>query len=232
MFGWAGFYLSQEASAVLWALQTSTDPGVVDIAELVPELQWPVNLDIRPAQKRLGVMFGSCIDGLWNVRGGMMNRTTACIRAFWLLEMVTEDQRAPRLWTYEWSLFENAPDDLNSIQFWTHIPWELEYTPEITPWALRFIATQNSPENMLNLIVTHFNPSDSALEDASIFPNFLFCLSSCFSCTIAQDPAVLNKRTHYTSIQEPSGVSEGQNPLDYKVADNIRELVPKRHAAF
>ncbi|KAJ7714710.1 hypothetical protein B0H14DRAFT_2644362 [Mycena olivaceomarginata] len=37
--------VSQETSAVIWALETSTDPAVVMIAaELVPELHWPVNL--------------------------------------------------------------------------------------------------------------------------------------------------------------------------------------------
>jgi hypothetical protein len=193
--------ISQEASAVLWALETSTDPRVVEIAvELIPELQWPVNLNVRLAQKRLDDTLRSCIKDLWTVRDRTVNRITNCIKAFWLLDMVTEeDQRSPILWATAYISphrdGSTSFQDLFSIQFWTCTAWDLRYTvPEITPWALRFIAAQNPPENMLKTVVTHFNPSNSVLKDDSIFADFLFCLNSFFSRTMPRDRSVLNKR--------------------------------------
>jgi hypothetical protein len=187
---------SKEVSAVLWALETSTDPRLVEIAaEMVPDLQGPVNLDARPALKRLDDMFRSCLNG-HNVRDGMTNRATACIRAFWVLDMVTEeDQQAPNLWTCDRARVYNASGDLVSIQFWTHRPLTLSYgVAPITPWSLRFLAAQNSPKEMLKTILWHFNPSDSIIEDESIFADFLFCLNSFFICTAPQDHSIRDKR--------------------------------------
>jgi hypothetical protein len=43
---------SNEATALVWMLETSTDPGLAETAaEMVPELQWPLNLDFRSALK-------------------------------------------------------------------------------------------------------------------------------------------------------------------------------------
>jgi hypothetical protein len=42
-------------------------------AELVSELQWPVNLDFRPALKRLNDTFDSCIERQHYVWEGMIN---------------------------------------------------------------------------------------------------------------------------------------------------------------
>ncbi|KAJ6560644.1 hypothetical protein DFH09DRAFT_1083516 [Mycena vulgaris] len=118
----------------------------------------------------------------------MANRATACIQAFWLLDMATKEaQRAPRLWTCRWSSIDNAPEDLDSIQFWTHTPRDLHYmVPEITLWALRFIAAQNPPENTLKTVLAHFNPSDSALKDKSNFAEFYVAERRCTdSVTVA-----------------------------------------------
>ncbi|KAF7369352.1 hypothetical protein MVEN_00263800 [Mycena venus] len=162
--------ISEDVSAVVWALETSTDPGVVEIAaELVPELQWPLNLEVRPAQKRLDDTFRSCIKGSWTVPDGMANRATACIRAFWFLDMVTkETQRPPWLWTH----------------------------------------------------------CNSALEDESIFADFLFCLNSFFSQTMPQDCAVLNKSRYTTRLitllfKNLVRRLTDSNPLNTEIAANI-----------
>ncbi|KAJ7836456.1 hypothetical protein B0H14DRAFT_3460678 [Mycena olivaceomarginata] len=188
---------SKEVSAVVWALETSTDPGLVEIAaDLVPELQWPVKRDTRSALKRLDDIFRSCIINTWNIRDGMTNRATACILAFWMLDMVTrETQRTPNLWTFDFIMIDNTSEALDSIQFWSRTPWDLDSTvPQITLWALRFIAAHNPPEDSVKTILRHFNPNDSALKDKSIFADFLFCLNSVFCDSVAQDHSVLDKR--------------------------------------
>ncbi|KAJ6553185.1 hypothetical protein B0H19DRAFT_1155869 [Mycena capillaripes] len=222
------YSLSKEASAVVWALQTSTNPGLVEIAaEIVPELQWPVSLDVRPALKRLDDTFRSCVHG-WDIREEMMSRATACIRAFWILDMVTEDgQRTLNLWTYEWwRLFYRPPGDLDSILFWTHKPWPLNQNwrvPSITQWTLRFIAAQNPSEEMLTTILEHVDTADS---QKSTFADFLFCLNSCFSPTVARDRSMLDK-TQYTTLliallfENLLRRLTSVPPLDYSVANDI-----------
>jgi hypothetical protein len=190
---------SKEAAAVLWALETSTDPILVETAaELVPELQWPGNLSFRPALTRLDETFLSCIENKWNIRHGMSTLATTCMRAFWVLDLVTrEDQRAPDLWTWRWTLGITGSADLTSIGFWTSRPFSAGYLDQpITPWTLPLIAGRHLPEKTLGTVLKNFNliPTHSRVNDERIFADFLFCLSSFFSRTAAQDRSVLDKR--------------------------------------
>jgi hypothetical protein len=189
--------LSKESSAVVWALETSTNPKLVEIAaEIVPELQWPPNLDVRPALKRLDDTFRSCTMERWGIREGMLSRAITCIRAFWILDMVTEDdQRTPELWTYDLGDLFTADEDLASLEFWTRRPLDFNYgAAPITPWSLRFISAQNPPEAMLKHILQFkLNETDSTDGQESSFAEFLFCLNSCFSSMVARDRSVLNK---------------------------------------
>jgi hypothetical protein len=84
---------SKEVPAVIWALETSTDPHLVEIsAAMVPELSWgPVNFDIQPSQKRLIDIFESCFNGR-TVRRSMVHRANACIRAFRVFECFADRQ--------------------------------------------------------------------------------------------------------------------------------------------
>lgn len=73
--------------------------------------------------------------------------------------------------------------------------WELLEHP-IIPRTLPLIAEQHLSEEILGTIVKNFNSilSHSPLDDNQIFSDFLFCLSSYFTRTAAQDRAVLDKR--------------------------------------
>lgn len=52
---------SEEAPAVRWLLQISTDPAVVTaIAKMVPEVDWPVDFDASEFSKPLWETFKSC----------------------------------------------------------------------------------------------------------------------------------------------------------------------------
>jgi hypothetical protein len=109
----------------MWVLETSTDLSLVEMAaELFPELQWPLSLNFQPALKRLDDTFASCIEHQWYVRVGMSIRATACIRAFWALDMVTpEGQRTSDIWTSGFpGLQQHTSKELSSIEFWMRRP--------------------------------------------------------------------------------------------------------------
>lgn len=83
---------------------------------------------------------------------------------------------------YLYERVENTSRDLDSIQFWTCQPLNVNYVvAPITPVALPFIAAQDLPEKMLKPILQSFNPSDSTLSDERNFADFLFGLNSIFS---------------------------------------------------
>jgi hypothetical protein len=123
---------------------------------------------------------------------------TTCMQAFWVLDLVTrEDQRAPDLWTWRWTLGITGSADLTSIGFWTSRPFSAGYLDQpITPWTLPLIAGRHLPEKTLGTVLKNFNliPTHSRVNDERIFADFLFCLSSFFSRTAAQDRSVLDKR--------------------------------------
>ncbi|KAJ6549795.1 hypothetical protein B0H19DRAFT_1073712 [Mycena capillaripes] len=228
--------VSKEASAVVWAIETSTDPKVVEIAaKLVPDLQWPVNLDIQLALKRLDDTFNSCIDSsdMVYIRDGMDSCATTCIRAFWMLDMVTEKgQKTPDLWTYTHKQVFNAPGEIGSLLFWTSPTWDIQYgVPEITPWALRFIAGRNPSEEIIKTILTHFDLNDSNLED-SVFADVLFCINSCLCGTMAQDRSLLDK-SYYTAklvvllFQNLVKRLTETEPMDPEIANGIIIKVAK-----
>ncbi|KAJ7870974.1 hypothetical protein B0H14DRAFT_2571025 [Mycena olivaceomarginata] len=193
---------SPEASAAMWVLETSTDPRLVETtAELIPELQWPSNLDFQQAQKRLDDTFGSCMqqqDWYFHVCDGMVNRATACIRAFWVFDMVTpEGQRTPDLWTSGFPVLkQHTSKELSSIKFWRHRPFNMSHSAEsITPLTLRFIAAYDLPETVLETFLENFNliPSGSEIDNKLIYADFLFSLVSFFHPTTARDRSVQDK---------------------------------------
>ncbi|KAJ7887162.1 hypothetical protein B0H13DRAFT_2534385 [Mycena leptocephala] len=54
---------SLEGPAVLWVLETSTDPAMISVAaEMAIDLQWPLDLDLTVAMGRLEETFKSCFD--------------------------------------------------------------------------------------------------------------------------------------------------------------------------
>jgi hypothetical protein len=77
---------SVEVSAVMWILETSTDPVVVTAAaELAVDLQWPLDLDLTSARRRLRENFHSCFNissGAFQLRRDMADRAINCGRAF------------------------------------------------------------------------------------------------------------------------------------------------------
>ncbi|KAJ6568762.1 hypothetical protein B0H19DRAFT_1133912 [Mycena capillaripes] len=232
---------SEEISAVIWALETSTSPDMVgSAADMVPELRWwPVKFDVQPALKRLYEVHESCKVG-YTVQEGMIDRATACMKAFAVLELVTEQhQRTPDSWGYSPLSLSNSPnaneEELKSLVkffriFRTTEPleaWELAVAEKpwvMTQWILRFIGTRQCPEMHLRTVLTCFHaPKEYA---PPILADFLFCLNSFFSPTMACDRSVLYKNEYEVLLitllfENLNKRLADKTPLDQEIAHDI-----------
>ncbi|KAJ7889042.1 hypothetical protein B0H13DRAFT_1888180 [Mycena leptocephala] len=150
---------SNEVSAVIWALETSTDPIM------------------------------SCINGRV-VCEGMAERATSCIKAFGVLETVTEKpQHTFDLWTFKGTVIQNATDDLQAM-IWFFRLGRSGSSPHII--------SQIIPKNVLGLLNLH----DTSLRDVSFLTDFLFCVNSFFSPMVARDRSVLDKSPTHNNLIE------------------------------
>ncbi|KAJ7758401.1 hypothetical protein B0H16DRAFT_1536084, partial [Mycena metata] len=194
---------SKEVSAVLWVLETSTDPAMVQsAAEMVPELQWwPITSDVRPALKRLADIFNSCFTGE-DLHTGMEARAMACIRAFGVLETVTEvHQRTTDLWTFERQSLPRVHRDLYSIMAFFRLEQFREIEgPPMTRWTLQVIPARQPPTKYLPIVLKHFGRKDSYTRDDPAFADFLFCVISFFRPTSARDRAVQDKSPYMLAL--------------------------------
>ncbi|KAJ7307902.1 hypothetical protein DFH08DRAFT_1051154 [Mycena albidolilacea] len=187
---------SQDISAIIWALETSTDPQLVEVAAaVVPNLQWPVNLNLEPSLEKLADAFQDCFDG-WNVREGMDDRALSCIKAFGVLEMVSE-QHSVNLLTFKPYLITSRNEELVSLVRFFHIdnfqnPWS---RPDIgiVQWSLRFISAQRPPEEHLEVVLNYFEPDEVLLQNPLLCADFLFCINSFFSRPGRSDLSLLDK---------------------------------------
>jgi hypothetical protein len=200
---------SKEAYAVVWALETSTDPVMVHtVAELIPELIWPVDLSIQPAIKRLDDTFRSCIYYKRTqplVLDGMDGVATTCIQAFWAIDLVAqEEQRMPELWTSHFRMLINGSTELQSIQYWIQtffgpraiLDTSRGISPPIILWTLRFLAGRPLPEDTLDTILQYFDfiPTESFEANNQVIAEFLFCINSVLSDIAVRDRSVRDKR--------------------------------------
>jgi hypothetical protein len=197
---------SKEVSAIVWALETSTDPKVVEAAAaLAPSLQWPVDLDLRQSLKRLSDTFNQCLDHRGGRRDryvlleGMRDRCISSIKAFGVLEMVSDRRgTVSNLWSFEYPEIARADAELQSVVRFFRVPhlnnWFFSDTPPITQWSLRFISGQNPPEKHLGTILKFFRPNETSLKDLSLLADFVFCINSFFVSPNARDLSVIDKR--------------------------------------
>ncbi|KAJ7888028.1 hypothetical protein B0H13DRAFT_2533647 [Mycena leptocephala] len=226
---------SKAVNAVIWALETSTDPVMVhSAAVIVPELHWwPVNFDVRPSLKRLADAFESCFNGR-DVHEGMGDRATVYVTAIGVLEMVTDTpQRTFDTWTFEPTVLRNANDDLRTIISFFRISRPLrseeatmdrERVHDITnQWALRFTAAQDLPEQHLKAILRSFKVHNSSLGEF-LLADFLFCVNSFFSPTMARDRSILDKSDYIlllTKLLFENLAKRFERPWDAQIADDI-----------
>ncbi|KAJ7330882.1 hypothetical protein DFH08DRAFT_814972 [Mycena albidolilacea] len=189
-----------------------------------------------------GVEVGLVTKGLehqLHVHTGMTNRATACIRAFWGLDMVIlEVQRTPDLWTSGFpGLGQHTSKELSSIEFWTRRPFDPTYSVEpVTMWSLPLIAANSLPETVLETFLENFNliPSGSEIDDKLIYADFLFSLVSFFHPTTARDRSVRPYIELLMTLLFESLTKRCTDihPLDTSIANNIVITVAKLNSHF
>jgi hypothetical protein len=156
-----------EVPAVLWLLETSTDPIMIERAAGISlELQWPTYLDLTSAMDRLQDCFIECFEThvgwddvgltgrvLTKVRTGMSQRAILCSKAYCSLRLsarggitnwTAADWSSPRYLVPCSSLESNIDtlaDLATVVQLVTESPqWVLDVTiPNTLQWALYII---------------------------------------------------------------------------------------------
>jgi hypothetical protein len=190
---------SQEVSAIIWALETSTDPELAEsAAAIVPDLRWPINLTLHSSLRRLADLFQGCFDG-WKVRNGMDERALRCIKAFDVLEIVSEQhpQDPIKLITFDPNLVTSRSDELTSLVRFFRVNKFPKFTlsaPVITQWSLVFISAQEKDFENLETVIKHFQPNEMLLQNPQLCADFLFCVNSFFSPTTRSDICRRDKR--------------------------------------
>ncbi|KAJ7203169.1 hypothetical protein GGX14DRAFT_399131 [Mycena pura] len=227
---------SKEIQAVLWALETSTDPRVVEAAAvMVLSLQWPIDLELQPAMRRLADVCKSCFtSGKYShigiVREGMDARATSCLKAFRVLEMMSsnsEDIVNPFI--FDQNFIRGGGDELTSlVQFFKISEFNPRWAQNnVTQWTLRFISGQHPQESDLEKVLDHFNPNGELLKDSSLLADFLFCINSFFSHPARHDLALMDKRNYDLNIMEKlldnlaKHLTAVTDPLDPQIAQKI-----------
>ncbi|KAJ7113173.1 hypothetical protein C8R44DRAFT_856153 [Mycena epipterygia] len=208
---------SLEVPAVVWVLETSTDPTMISTAaEIAVDLQWPLDLDLTSPMTRLGDIFKSCLqvsfrDGrpVQEVRAGMAQRAINCGRAYCALRLIhrshRDDALDPVLFWLRGEPMKaeiNNPAQLalrNVVRIIGEFP-ELVDDPE-TPlhvqWALHVIPSLH-PDLDVEAKVTHFLDQfqDGRISslDLTSFTNYLTCVNTFFTPLDPQVITQINKR--------------------------------------
>ncbi|KAJ7921704.1 hypothetical protein B0H13DRAFT_2414885 [Mycena leptocephala] len=195
---------SVEVSAVMWILETSTDPTVVTAAaELAVDLQWPLDLDLTSAIMSLDELFHSCFDldlphSRVKLRMEMGDRAIKCCRAYCSLRNIVQASGRPFYssipWSYPWISWDNENvDPLHLTQFSTVIQFYRKWSDAIgdpgdlmssDKWAFHTFASldpdrhitsgQKGLEHFLDQLHVDKIPS---LEE-STFTDYLCCINS------------------------------------------------------
>ncbi|KAJ7237259.1 hypothetical protein C8J57DRAFT_1728037 [Mycena rebaudengoi] len=191
---------SAEVPAVIWTLETSTDPRLVEVAAaVVPDLQWPINLDLRPSLRRLSDVFNACFDDS-RVREGLGNRATSCIKAFGWLEPVTaRHEGSSDIWTFPSAYVQEAEPELQCMaRFFRRSHFDRPFgssTRAITPLTLHFISAQHPLEKHMHTVLHYFRVHEAPL-DLKVLADFLFCINSFFAPPLAQDLSLMDKSAY------------------------------------
>ncbi|KAJ7191261.1 hypothetical protein GGX14DRAFT_481678, partial [Mycena pura] len=207
---------SKEIQAVLWALETSTDPRVVEAAAVM----------LQPAMRRLADVFQDdyrYVTG--TVREGMDARATSCLTAFGdIVDPIT----------FHPNLIEGGGDELTSlVQLFKISNFYPQWAQNVnvTQWTLRFISGQHPQESDLEKVLDSFNPNEELLRDSSLLADFLFCINSFFSYPERQDLALMDKSYYEINIMEELfdnlaiRLTAITHPLDPQIAEKILKKI-------
>jgi hypothetical protein len=177
-------------------LETSTDAAIVEAAAaMVPDMQLPVDLNLEPAMIRLSDTFHGCLNSTY-LRNGMGNRAKACLKAFGMLQVVTEVQEGLWSFKYQLSYMAGEPD----AEFETMVRCinaeplkSTRCTPAIRSWILRLIPALHlyrNPNSEDLFTIVHF----FSAKRSPVLADFLFCIISFMKTPNIYDVSLMDKR--------------------------------------
>ncbi|KAJ7210786.1 hypothetical protein GGX14DRAFT_624925 [Mycena pura] len=176
---------SAEVSAVLWVLETSTDPLMISTAaEMAIDLQWPVDLDLTLSMNRLDETVKQSLQSKQNIPA------TSCGMAYCSLRLVARAGRASGFYSDPltgWPIRMEHPAGLQNVkQICNEYPSVIidSATWQVTKWALYNIPSLYFHGESYQLIVEYFlnqfPPQNMPTLDEEDVCNYLCCLNSFF----------------------------------------------------
>ncbi|KAF7366243.1 hypothetical protein MVEN_00501600 [Mycena venus] len=190
---------SAAVPALLWILETSTDPLMITAAAgMVDELQWPLGLDLTSPMTRLADIFTSCFDYSTThtmLRQGMAYRAITCGQAYGLLNVVTRPgghgsiPQAKGLRGFSWDeTTQDTQHDPVELKRLSSIIWILSGRPRLTNewqtlrWRLHIIPSLRLKSiQEIEHFLDQFPPDKLPILNRSTFADYLCCLNSFFA---------------------------------------------------
>ncbi|KAJ7210734.1 hypothetical protein GGX14DRAFT_624814 [Mycena pura] len=182
---------SAEVPAVLWVLETSTDPMMISTAaEMAIDLQWPLSLDLKLSMNRLDETFTHWLNNAQNIQRGIVHPATNCGMAYCSLRLIARASGHDPHGMGHWVEAEEHPDLQNVLEVYHDLPvtFNVWVMSRVTKWALNTIPSlelkqyfRGSPQNNLENFLNQFTPENIQTLDEEDVCNYLCCLNTCFS---------------------------------------------------
>ncbi|KAJ6589443.1 hypothetical protein B0H19DRAFT_1303676 [Mycena capillaripes] len=176
---------SAEVPAVVWVLETSTDPTIVTAAaEVVVDLQWPLDLDLSTSMCRLDETFRHIVRARAPPR---RNSTRYFPGSYWSRAIDTGSLTSSHITqlSNELEILCKSPSSIDSDDS-AFAKWQLHTIP-----SLRL---GGSIETRLAKILDRFDGQDPPNLDESTFVDYLCCIHACLGHVASQILAQVDNR--------------------------------------
>ncbi|KAJ7802139.1 hypothetical protein B0H14DRAFT_3884747 [Mycena olivaceomarginata] len=227
---------SPEVPAVSWVVEVSTNPHLFNTAvEMVPDLQWPVTMDLAQQVDRLHQGFLACCHSSTNgdrvnihyVRDDMTARAISLGRAYCTLR--DRSKHLQRV-AHDFYFSGKTPELDNMLQILKCKPnLGLNSTAAFTTkWALRIIPSlwNGSDWDALEVFLCQFKETVPNL-DTSSFADYLFCLLTFLSSTHKSDRMFIDKspfqREMFATLFNILASAIKDNHMPFKLAITVIE---------
>ncbi|KAJ7770548.1 hypothetical protein B0H16DRAFT_1881547 [Mycena metata] len=192
---------SAEVPAVVWILETSTDPMMISAAaEMAVDLNWPLDIDLDPLMDRLSETFASCFrlafNGTFNVSKLLEDaapRAVNCGRAYSFLRHISRASgrpiyREPRPFIYWREENEDAGNRSPAVQqlsnvvaILTSARLGLDVVSDNNRWGLYVYPTLHagqfsSVRTALDYFLRQFEERQISNLDQTTFSDYLCCV--------------------------------------------------------
>ncbi|KAJ6602849.1 hypothetical protein DFH09DRAFT_1470867 [Mycena vulgaris] len=211
---------SPEVPAVVWILETSTDPKMVETAaEMAVDLQWTPDLNLTSSMDHLAYSFNSSFEVSWQGRNfvaesrhGMAHLAISCGRAYCWLRVVAQasavQQDIPYIRHFDEILQTKIEDPVQFLQLRNVVQIINEQPNLVLDWndplaihlALQVMlsfnldATSTPLQNKLEFFLDQFHADRVPPLDHSNFAKYVCCVNSFLGPTSPRFLAQIDKR--------------------------------------